>query len=173
MNSLTASVLTVLVMTTCHAFVANPSVVKNLHSRADTTRLFLEDHIADLIDRELYRQAHKKEFEKEWMEKNRGAVLHSLGGGGSASDHENMATTFNERAEALREHRKDVKLAANDPQRYCADRCVSTGNCDIFEDFYHLSPEEVLDFCEECVLSEEDGQCDLPDFFYEAGTLHP
>ena len=29
--------------------------------------------------------------------------------------------------------RKDEKMAEDDPMRYCADRCVSTGNCDVFE----------------------------------------
>ena len=145
----------------------NPTVT----NRLETTRLFLEDHIADLIDRELYRQKHKKEFEKEWMEKNRGAVLHSLGG--SPYDHENLTMNFEEQADAFRQHQKDLKLAAKDPERYCADRCVATGNCDIFEDFYHLSPEQVLNFCEECVLAEDDGACDLPENFYEAGKLLP
>lgn len=39
------------------AFMVNPA------SRP-ATRLFLEDSIADLIDKELYRQGHKKDFEK-------------------------------------------------------------------------------------------------------------
>ena len=140
--------------------------------RRVATQLFLEDHIADLIDRELYRQAHKKDFEREWMEKNRGAVLHSLGGGVGRDDHENMSMNFDEAAENFRQHKKDQIMAANHPERYCADRCVATGNCDIFEDFYHLSPEEVLNFCEECVLSDQ-GECDLPHDFYEVGTLKP
>lgn len=168
MNPFAASVLALLFVPS-QAFVAKPAVT----NRLDTTRLFLEDHIADLIDREVYRQSHKKDFEREWMEKNRGAVLHTMGVAHGQVDHESVSMSFEERAELMREHRKDIKLAANDPQRYCADRCVSTGNCDIFEDFYHLSPEEVLNFCEECVLAEEDGQCDLPEFFYEAGTLKP
>lgn len=29
--------------------------------------------------------------------------------------------------------RKDERMASDDPMRYCADRCVSTGNCDVFE----------------------------------------
>ena len=52
--------------------------------------------------------------------------------------------------------RKDIKMAADDPQRYCADRCVSTGNCDVFEDLYSLSPQEVVSFCKDCVLSDEE-----------------
>ncbi len=29
--------------------------------------------------------------------------------------------------------RKDERMAEDDPMRYCADRCVNTGNCDVFE----------------------------------------
>lgn len=29
--------------------------------------------------------------------------------------------------------RKDEKMVEDDPMRYCADRCVTTGNCDVFE----------------------------------------
>ena len=29
--------------------------------------------------------------------------------------------------------RKDERMAEDDPMRYCADRCVTTGNCDVFE----------------------------------------
>ncbi len=47
-------------------------------------------------------------------------------------------------------------MAHDDPQRYCADRCVSTGNCDVFEDLYSLTPQEVLSFCKDCVLSDEE-----------------
>ena len=80
--------LTLILLGTANAFV--PKLVP----RGDTTRLFLEDHIADLIDQELHRQAHKKDFEREWMEKNRGAVLHSLGGGSGSDDNENMMMNF-------------------------------------------------------------------------------
>lgn len=90
------------------------------------TRLYLEDWVADLIDKELYRQGHMKEFEAEWMEKNRAAVFHKIETDfGPISDPDE--TDF-------RMYAKDKKMAENDPQRYCADRCVATGNCDIFED---------------------------------------
>ena len=62
---------------------------------------------------------------------------------------------------------KDNKMALNNPQQYCADRCVSTGNCDVFEDMYHLSATEVLEFCTECVLSEEEEPCDVPDAMFD------
>lgn len=32
---------------------------------------------------------------------------------------------------------------------------------------YELGPEEVIKFCTECVLSEEEGECDLPPGFYD------
>lgn len=106
------------------------------------------------------------------MEKNKAAVLHSLGGSHGAGGQENLSVNFDDDAAEFRQHRIDVKMATNDPVRYCADRCVATGNCDVFEDFFHLSPEEVLSFCEECVLSEE-GECTLPHDFYEVGKLMP
>ena len=57
--------------------------------------------------------------------------------------------------------RKDKKMAKDDPQRYCADRCVSTGHCDVFEDLYSMSAMEVRAFCTDCVLSEEEEVSDL------------
>lgn len=94
------------------------------------TQLYLEDEIADMIDRELWRQGHKKEYEIEWMEKNRAAVVQSF-------DDSNISM-FNDDNEAkdFRQRVKDEKMAQKNPQRYCADRCISTGNCDVYEDMY-------------------------------------
>merc|ERR1711862_61789 len=78
--------------------------------------------------------------------------------------------------EAYAEHKRDERLAFLHPEKYCADRCIATGNCDILEDFYELGPEDVLSFCEECILNfdepDADGssssiECDIPDAFYE------
>ena len=52
--------------------------------------------------------------------------------------------------------RKDRLLADRSPQAYCADRCVATGNCEVYEDMFHLSPSQVVAFCEECVLSDDE-----------------
>ena len=98
-------------------------------NKRPSSRLFLEDDIAEMIDRELYRQGHKAEFEKEWMEKNRGAVLHSLGGGD-----EKTGMLLEEPEEDVRQARKDRLLANKNPQQYCADRCIATGNCEVYED---------------------------------------
>mmetsp|Transcript_6166 Transcript_6166/g.15752 ORF Transcript_6166/g.15752 Transcript_6166/m.15752 type:complete len:190 (+) Transcript_6166:253-822(+) len=128
-----------------------------------TTRLYLEDRIARLIDEELYRQQHHDDFERDWMEQNREVMLHTL----HAHDHEpNFLETDD--MTMMRQYRKDRALADRDPQRYCADRCVSTGNCDVYEDLFSLTPQQVLEFCEECVLSEdEDAICNVPEAFFD------
>jgi hypothetical protein len=91
-----------------------------------STTLFLEDWVAKMVDIEGDRQAHLKEYENEWMEKNRGAVLSRI--------ETDFMDVEDPDAIDFRMHRKDQKLAFKDPQAYCADRCVSTGNCDIYED---------------------------------------
>lgn len=114
-----------------------------------------------MIDGELDRQAHKKEYEAQWMKKNRAAVFSKV-----ETEFEPQMDEATSNANELRMRRKDEKMAVNDPQRYCADRCLSTGNCDVFEDFYELGPEDVMKFCTDCVLSEDEEPCDVPDAFY-------
>lgn len=63
--------------------------------------------------------------------------------------------------------RKDRRMARDDPARYCADRCVATGNCQVWEDMFDMAAEEVQTFCKECVLSEGEEPCDVPDMFME------
>ena len=94
------------------------------------------------------------------MEKNRNQILHHLPD--TVEGQEDDMRNF-------RQFAKDKKLAREDPARYCADRCVATGNCDVYEDIFELSPEEVLSFCNDCVLSEEKEECDIPPAFYEYG----
>ena len=104
------------------AFVVRPTPLV-----VSTTTLFLQDWVADLIDQELYRQGHKKEYESAWMEKNRAAVLSRM-----ESDFGPISDSPDE--SEFRMHNKDKRMAEEDPERYCADRCIATGNCDIFED---------------------------------------
>ena len=136
-----------------------------------------------MIDSELYRQEHRKEYEAAWMEKNKGAVLSRLSDEGSTvtdtagfSYPSQMLNDWDR--ESYAEHKRDERMAFLNPEKYCADRCIATGNCDILEDFYELGPEEVLSFCEECVLNFDDDVgdgssspssfgCDVPDAFYE------
>jgi len=112
--------LTLFLVATASAFVGPSPAFRK------PTRVFLEDHIADLIDQELYRQHHKKEFENEWMDKNRGAIFRQL------NDKDNLMEE--EPEQDFRQKAKDRKMAKDDPARYCADRCVTTGNCDVYED---------------------------------------
>lgn len=150
---------------TTMAFVPVPH--KKSSSTSSTTILYLEDRIANMIDNELYRQQHQKEFEQEWMEKNRGAVLHSLNKDSSSSSTSMPSSMLDDDAMLTqRQLRKDKYMADTDPQRYCADRCVATGNCEVYEDIFQFSPTQVLEFCEECVLSEDEDPCDIPEVFF-------
>lgn len=97
-------------------------------SKPTTTTLYLEDWVADMIDGELHRQGHKTEYENAWMAKNRGAVLQSLNVGGTT------AMLDEDRIQEFRQIEKDKRLAKRNPQQYCADRCIATGNCDVYED---------------------------------------
>jgi len=141
-------------------------------ARGTNTRIFLEDWVAEMIDGELYRQNHHKEYEEKWMKKNKGAVLSQLSddsvvAGGSSSYPTTLMLDENQREEYA-EHKRDERMAFTKPEQYCADRCIATGNCDIYQDFYELSPQDVLNFCEECVLNDtDDSTCDVPDAFYE------
>ena len=97
------------------------------------------------------------------MEKNRAAVVSRI---------ENdflpmMMMDDGSDGDNIRQRRKDEKLANEDPSTYCADRCVSTGHCDVYEDFFEMKPQDVVKFCVECVLSEEEEPCDVPDGFYD------
>jgi len=162
-------------------------------STASTTRIFLEDWVADMIDEEIYRQYHHKEYEEAWMKKNKAAILSRLSDASSNDDSSSSSSSSGypssmmmlegEDREAFAEHKRDERMAFLKPEKYCADRCLATGNCDIFEDFYELGPEDVLRFCEECVLFDENGNdndidsnetmekssssCEVPDAFYE------
>ena len=128
-----------------------------------------------MIDNELYRQQHHEEYEAAWMEKNKGAVISSLSDSTSSSVgiYPSQMMDANDR-ESFAEHKRDERMAFLKPDKYCADRCIATGNCDILEDFYELGPEDVLKFCEECVLNfesesfdQEHSDCNVPEAFYE------
>jgi len=149
-------------------------------TRESSTRIFLEDWVANMIDGELDRLNHQKKYDEESMEQLKGAVLQRIdvNGASAAVGYPSMMMDEDER-QSMAEHRRDEKMAFTKPEQYCADRCVATGNCDILEDFYELTPESVIKFCEECVLNfDEEGDnfdgssgssagCDIPDAFYE------
>ena len=73
----------------------------------------------------------------------------------------------NKDAAAKIQRRKDKRMARDDPARYCADRCVATGSCEVWEDMFELSAKEVQMFCNDCVLSEGEEPCDVPEKFIE------
>mmetsp|Transcript_22369 Transcript_22369/g.64208 ORF Transcript_22369/g.64208 Transcript_22369/m.64208 type:complete len:207 (-) Transcript_22369:208-828(-) len=158
--------------------------------KPSSTTLYLEDRIADLIDGELVRVGKLKEWEAEFTAKNKqyleplsnpeaadSLLSNELGGGsrGGASASDLVINPM--------QLRRDKKLAQKDPQQYCADRCVATGNCEVYEDIYHMSPTQVMEFCTDCVLADdEDAECPV-DMLYDddddtsdlrtPGTLRP
>jgi hypothetical protein len=124
-----------------------------------STQINLKDSIAEMIDKELERLAHKKEIEEQFNTKNKRAL--------DAIIPTNYVANEDLEPFPPSVKFKDTKMALDNPQQYCADRCVSTGNCDVFEDMYHLSATEVMEFCTECVLSEEEEPCDVPDAMFD------
>ena len=164
-----------------------------------STRLFLEDHIANMIDNEMRRLYQKHVTESEWnakqaawaAETNTLPENYDFTAEFEAMSPSDVVPGFSSGVDRSRDttsprRRKDEKMASNDPMRYCADRCVTTGNCDVFEDMFDLGPEEVIKFCKDCVLSEEEEPCDVPVNWFEdddigsgsggefgGGGLHP
>ncbi|OEU09882.1 hypothetical protein FRACYDRAFT_194561 [Fragilariopsis cylindrus CCMP1102] len=166
-----AAVQMTMTMTSTAVIAFTPVVHTRHHQRNSNTRIFLEDWVADMIDGEKYRQEHHEEYEEKWMKKNKAAVLSRIDVDGAVGYPSQMMGESDR--EAMAEHRRDEKMAFTKPEKYCADRCVATGNCDILEDFYELGPEDVIAFCKECVLNNndetiEDGAgCVIPEAFYD------
>lgn len=129
------------------------------------TQLYLENNIADMIDKEVERL---KDIGKP---KALNAKEPTLPDGFDF----NSVNEFQPNVDAANkiQMRKDKRMARDDPMRYCADRCVSTGNCEVWEDMFELSAIEVQKFCTECVLSEEEEPCDVPDKFIEDAGKQP
>lgn len=111
-------------------FALSDAFVVLLTFRPATT-LFLEDHIADLIDQELERLRHKKDIEKAFIQKNEAFIKNDLPASFDFDDTMAMQDIM-----GPRQKKKDKKLARQDPRAYCADRCVATGNCEVYEDMY-------------------------------------
>ena len=129
------------------AFQIGPHL-RNRSSRSSSTTLFLEDHIANMIDNEVRRLYQKHETQSQWEAKQRAlqAEIHALP---ENYDFEaefeyvepatvNGFTSGVDRSISSPRRRKDEKMVEDDPMRYCADRCVSTGNCDVFEDMFEM-----------------------------------
>ena len=152
-----------LVVSNVTAFVLQDSTV-HIHS---STRLYLENHIADMIDEEVDRlkdvtswrrkeEAKRKAWSEQELSLPEGFDFNSV--------HEYQP---NKDAGNKIQMRKDKRMAREDPARYCADRCVATGACEVYEDMFELSASEVMKFCQDCVLSEGEDPCDVPDAFLE------
>jgi len=53
---------------------------------------------------------------------------------------------------------RDEKLAQEDTRRFCLDRCLSTGYCDVLEDLLDMTTAQVQKFCDSC---SNDDECQL------------
>jgi hypothetical protein len=145
-----------------------------------STQLNLEDHIANMIDNELKRLNSKDIIESKWNDSQRAwsaEVKPTPDNYDFQAEYFDMMSPrdilgFSSGVDRTKDtssprRRKDEKMAEDDPMRYCADRCVTTGNCDVFEDMFDMDPTEVITFCKECVLSEEEEPCDVPVNLFE------
>ena len=135
-----------------------------------TPPLFLPLVCTNRIDNELDRLQNYSEWKRKQDEKRnkgRDEVLPSN------FDFNSAISDFQPNAAQKIQLRKDKRMARDDPARYCADRCVATGNCQVWEDMFDMAADEVQEFCKECVLSEDEEPCDVPDKFIENAGLNP
>eukprot|EP01083_Nonionella_stella_P100559 283760_1 len=152
------------------------SFVQPAPSLRVATNLNLENHIAEMIDSEVERLQDIGSWRRNQAEKLKKGKEDVLPQGFDF----NSPTDFSPNAGAAQkiQMRKDKRMARTDPARYCADRCVATGNCEVWEDMFEMAADEVQAFCNNCVLSEEEEPCDVPEKFIEnagmnAWELHP
>ena len=153
------------------AFLAH----RNTFEKRSLLVLNLDKNIADMVDKQYYAVTHPDFIKsKEELYRKRNAAYLS---------EEKVVPTEFEGVDMIRtdakdyaQYRKDKFLASKDPQRYCVERCISTGSCEVYEDIFTFTPEEVTRFCTDCVLSEEEEPCDIPpeamDSFFES-TMSP
>jgi hypothetical protein len=169
MNTLTR-IATVLVVAAL-GFLPDASSFVPASSSRVSTRLNLENHIAEMIDNELERLQNIGLWRRKQAEKLNKGKEPSMPQGFDF----NSVSDFQQDNGAAKkiQMRKDRRMARDDPARYCADRCVSTGNCQVWEDMFEMAADEVQKFCTECVLSEEEEPCDVPEKFIENAGLNP
>jgi hypothetical protein len=53
---------------------------------------------------------------------------------------------------------RDERMAKANPKKYCVDRCLATGYCEVLEDILDMTTQQVKRFCDNC--SGED-ECEL------------
>ncbi|KAL3778599.1 hypothetical protein ACHAW5_010240 [Stephanodiscus triporus] len=135
------------------------------------TQLNLENHIADMIDNELERLRNIDQWRMQQVEKLNKMKEPTLPQGFDFNSPADLKT--NAEAASKIQMRKDRRMARDDPARYCADRCVATGNCQVWEDMFEMAADEVQQFCKECVLSEDEEPCNVPEKFIENAGKNP
>jgi len=140
------------------------------------TSLRLEDGVAEMIDMELLRLQNREEYNKKIAAKIQKDIEAAAGPAGIVPDtfaYNSSGHAYNELGmdENAVEMRRDSRLLHKNPQQYCADRCVSTGHCEVLEDMLSMDAMEVMEFCTDCVLSEKEEPCDIPEQMLNADDL--
>ena len=82
------------------------------------------------IDDQFFRQTHHDEVEAVFRQKNSKYSDEILPADFELDGH------MMEDLLSSRELQKDLNMARKNPMAYCADRCLETGNCDVFESMY-------------------------------------
>lgn len=105
------------------------------HFSVNPNHLFITKRDELLIDAEYFREKHPEQFKKEWMKKNKEMIFHI---DPEKEEDEDPYRYYEDMTEEeynfYPEEMRDRRLAHDDPQRYCQDRCISTGHCDVYED---------------------------------------
>jgi len=140
------------------------------NSARPSTNLYIEDDIADMIDNELVRLQNIKQFKIEEFQRQKKQLLVTKSTPDEVLTGVSDYMSNDGDVPNQRQMFRDKRLAKEDPQRYCIDRCLSTGSCEVYEDFFDLSAADVVQFCNECVLSEEEEPCDIPEGAIEKYT---
>lgn len=162
--------IAILVAVGCSSVTDTSAFTQPARSHRMKTSLNLEDDIANMIDKEAERlndMLSWRQNEEAKRKKGNDASLPQGFDFNSVSDFTPAAS-----AAAKIQARKDRRMARDSPERYCADRCVATGNCDIWEDMFELSEKEVQKFCKDCVLSEGEEPCEVPEKFFEDAGMN-
>lgn len=148
-----------------HAFAFTRSGITNF-VRSTSTTLYIDKKTADMIDMELLRQKDRATYDR-LMKSKKDPLVEKM----KREYEQNRpipeffeGPVMGSGADTI-EKIRDKRMLRNDPERYCADRCLATGHCDVLEDFFEMDAKQVVEFCEECVLGDNE-ECDIPDSMY-------
>jgi len=134
------------------AFVANKP-----RSAKGTSQLFISKKAIQMIEEQWYRQQHMEEIRAKEAQQVATYVDKPLPQGYNDNF---IAKGFEERARIMAREYPDI---------YCKHKCLSSGNCEAFEDAFHMDSLQAMQFCKDCVLSDGEEPCDVPEQMLDEG----